>query len=201
MICPATRRPGGNEPGFLQRERRNERLFEKSGRRAARRGASSRLGRWRWTSSPTSEFEQKLKAYDPESIAAARQYARAADMKGMMARVAPTLRQQVIAGARAQNPNLSSAQIETFADAFVKSAFVDNAQAIEDASILMMMDIFDKDELVALGKFYSSPIGASIMSKMPKMMERMPTLLSSIVPRAIKDAQEKMKKNGLDVKI
>ncbi len=152
-------------------------------------------------SSSTSEFEQKLKAYDPESIAAARQYARAADMKGMMAKVAPTLRQQIIAGARAQNPNLSSAQIETFADAFVKSAFVDNAQAIEDASILLMMDIFDKDELVALGKFYSSPIGASIMSKMPKMMERMPTLLSSIVPRAIKDAQEKMKKNGLDVKI
>ncbi len=152
-------------------------------------------------SSPANEFEQKLKAYDPESIAAARQYARAADMKGMMARVAPTLRQQVIAGARAQNPNLSSAQIETFADAFVKSAFVDNAQAIEDASILMMMDIFDKDELVALGKFYSSPTGASIMGKMPKMMERMPTLLSSIVPKAIKDAQEKMKKNGLDVKI
>ncbi len=152
-------------------------------------------------SSPTSEFEQKLKAYDPESIAAARQYARAADMKGMMARVAPTLRQQIIAGARAQNPKLSFTQIETFADAFVKSAFVDNAQAIEDASILMMMDIFDKDELVALGKFYSSPIGASIMSKMPKMMERTPTLLSSIVPRAIKDAQEKMKKNGLDVKI
>jgi hypothetical protein len=152
-------------------------------------------------SAPTSEFEQKLKGYDPESIAAARQYARAADMKGMMARVAPTLRQQIIAGARAQNPNLSSTQIEAFADAFVKSAFVDNAQAIEDASILMMMDIFDKDELVALGKFYSSPIGASIMSKMPKIMERMPTLLSSIVPRAIKDAQEKMKKNGLDVKI
>jgi len=152
-------------------------------------------------SSPTSEFEQKLKAYDPESIAAARQYARAADMKGMMARVAPTLRQQVIAGAHAQNPNLSSAQIEAFADAFVKSAFVDNAQAIEDASILMMMDIFDKDELVALGKFYGSPVGASIMSKMPKLMERMPTLLGSIVPRAIKDAREKMKKNGLDVKI
>jgi hypothetical protein len=152
-------------------------------------------------SSPMSEFEQKLKSYDPESIAAARQYARAADMKGMMARVAPTLRQQIIAGVRAQNPNLSSAQIETFADAFVKSAFVDNARALEDASILMMMDIFDKDELVALGKFYSSPIGASIMSKMPKMMERMPTLLSSIVPKAIKDAQEKMKKNGLDVKI
>jgi len=152
-------------------------------------------------SAPTNEFEQKLKAYDPESIAAARQYARAADMKGMMARVAPTLRQQIIAGARAQNPNLSSTQIEAFADAFVKSAFVDNAQAIEDASILMMMDIFDKDELVALGKFYSSPIGASIMSKMPKIMERMPTLLSSIVPKAIKDAQEKMKKNGLDVKI
>ena len=36
---------------------------------------------------------------------------------------------------------------------------------------------------------------------MPKMMEKMPALLSSIVPRAIKDAQEKMKKNGLDVKI
>jgi hypothetical protein len=152
-------------------------------------------------SSPTSEFEQKLKGYDPESVAAARQYARAADMKGMMAKVAPALRQQMIAAARAQNPNLSSAQIETFADAFVKSAFVDNAQAIEEASILMMMDIFDKDELVALGKFYGSPIGASILSKMPKMMEKMPALLSSIVPRAIKDAQEKMKKNGLDVKI
>ena len=152
-------------------------------------------------SSPTSEFEQKLKGYDPESVAAARQYARAVDMKGMMAKVAPALRQQMIAAARAQNPNLSSAQIETFADAFVKSAFVDNAQAIEEASILMMMDIFDKDELVALGKFYGSPIGASILSKMPKMMEKMPALLSSIVPRAIKDAQEKMKKNGLDVKI
>ena len=200
MICPATKRPGGNELGFVQRGPGMSAFLKRAGAVLLVAGVFS-TGALALDSSSTSEFEQKLKAYDPESIAAARQYARAADMKGMMAKVAPTLRQQIIAGARAQNPNLSSAQIETFADAFVKSAFVDNAQAIEDASILMMMDIFDKDELVALGKFYSSPIGASIMSKMPKMMERMPTLLSSIVPRAIKDAQEKMKKNGLDVKI
>jgi hypothetical protein len=200
MICPATKRPGGNEPGFSSASAGMSAFLKRTGAVLLVAGVVS-TGALALDSSPTSEFEQKLKAYDPESIAAARQYARAADMKGMMARVAPTLRQQIIAGARAQNPNLSSAQIETFADAFVKSAFVDNAQAIEDASILMMMDIFDKDELIALGKFYSSPIGASIMSKMPKMMERMPTLLSSIVPRAIKDAQEKMKKNGLDVKI
>jgi hypothetical protein len=63
-------------------------------------------------SRPTTEFEQKLKAYDPESIAAARQYARGG-----------------------------------------------------------------------------------------QIMESMPTPPSSIVPKSIKDAQEKMKKNGLDVNI
>jgi len=130
MICPATKRPGGNESGFLQRERRNERLLEKNAAALIVAGVFS-TGALALDSAPTNEFEQKLKAYDLESIAAARQYARAADMKGMMARVAPTLRQQVIAGSSRAKSKPQLRADRDFRGRLRQSAFVDNAQAIE----------------------------------------------------------------------
>jgi hypothetical protein len=153
----------------------------------------------------TDVFAQKLKSYDPEAVEAARSYARTFNFKNIMEKSVPALTQAATRQIKAKNPELTDQQINGFVEAFLKTALVDSAPVLEEASILMMLDIFNKDELIALDKFYSSPVGASIVKKIPIMMGRMPELMQTmqaqVFPRAFAAARDQMKQNGVDVKI
>jgi hypothetical protein len=100
-----------------------------------------------------SVFEQKLKAYDPDAVAAARDYAQTMNFKEMMEKAVPGLSLAVTKQIKAKNPELKDEQVSSFVDAFLKSALVDSAPVLEQTSILMALDIFNKDELIALSKF------------------------------------------------
>ena len=62
-----------------------------------------------------------------------------------------------------------------------------------------------KDEIVALNQFYSSPIGRSVLVKMPKLMGRIPELnqlmQEYVLPRALERAKAELQKAGVDMKL
>ncbi len=151
------------------------------------------------------QFEQKLRTYDPAAVTAAQNYARTFNMRGMLEKSIPALTQAVTQQIKGKNPNINEAQAKEFVDTFLRSAFVDQAPVLEQATILLMLDIFSKDELTALNQFYSSPVGAGILQKMPAMMGRMPEVMqlvqTYVLPRALETARAHMQKNGVDVKI
>ncbi len=159
---------------------------------------------WAFDTQPD-QFEQKLKSYDPATVEAARAYARTFDMKGMMEKSAPRIAASLAAQVKAKNPNLNDEQTKLFIDTFMQCALVDNAEVLEQASILLMLDIFTKEELVALDQFYSSPVGAGILKKLPIMMGRMPEIMqvvqTYIVPRALEAAVSRLRERGVEVKI
>jgi hypothetical protein len=151
------------------------------------------------------QFEQKLQSYDPAAVDAARAYARVFDMKGMMEKSIPALKQALLRQLKAKNPSLSDAQLDSFFDAFFRGAFVDGAPVLEQATILIMLEVLSKDEIIALNQFYSSPIGQGILAKMPVVLGRMPELMAVmekyVIPGALESARATMKKGGVDVRI
>jgi hypothetical protein len=152
-----------------------------------------------------SQFEEKLKTYDPGAVEAARNYARIANLKQILENAVPVLRQTMVAQLKAKNPALKDEQINTFLETFLKSAFVDDGPIIEQASILLMLEILSKDEIVAVNQFYSSPMGQQILKKMPIYLSRMPEVMgviqTYIIPRALDAAHARMKKDGVDVQL
>jgi hypothetical protein len=151
------------------------------------------------------QFERMLQAYDPETVAAARAYARVFDMKGMMEKSVPAMRQALITQLKAKNPTLNEQQMGAFLDAFFRGVFVDGAPVLEQATVLLMLEVLSKDEIIALNQFYSSPVGREILSKMPVIMGRMPEIIALmqkyVIPGALEAAQATMKKGGVDVRI
>jgi hypothetical protein len=151
------------------------------------------------------QFEQKLKTYDPAAVNAARAYAQTFDIKGVLEKSIPQMRAGLTAQLKAKNPQLDEKKFGVFFDAFFKSAFVDDAPVVEKAILLITLDIMSKEELVALNQFYSSPIGKSILLKMPQLMGRLPELNATmekyVLPRALERARAEVKKSGVDIKI
>jgi len=150
-------------------------------------------------------FEQRLKTYDPALVEAARTYARTVNIAEQLAKAAPTISEAVADQVKEKNPSLSASEVKAFTDAFFNSAFVEHKAVLENMTLLMMLDTFTKDEMVALSQFYSSPVGLSILQKMPRVLNRMPEVMAMMekytIPEALRAAQDKMKKNGVDVKL
>jgi uncharacterized protein len=151
------------------------------------------------------KFAEKLATYDSAAVAAAQAYAKTFDMKGILEKSAPLISNAMLVQLREKNPNLAEDKTKLFIDTFMQSALVDNAEVIEQATVLNMLDIFSRDELIAMNEFYSSPVGAGILKKMPTLMGRMPEITrlmqTYVVPRALAEAKAKLRASGVDVKI
>jgi hypothetical protein len=152
------------------------------------------------------EFERKLKQYDPQAVEAALAYARVFNFKEQFTKGIPLMRDGLSRQLIAKNPALKKEDIDAFLDAFFKSALVDKSDVIEKAILIIMLDIFSKDELIAVSKFYSSQVGQDVLKKMPMMMGKLPELQALmlnniIIPDAMKSAQDTMKSRGVELKI
>ena len=151
------------------------------------------------------QFDQKLKQYDPQAVEAALAYSKSLNLKEQFTKGVALMREGLTRQLTAQNPSLSKEHIDIFLDAFFQSALVDKSDVIEKASLLIMLDVFSKDEIVALAEFYASPIGKRIKDKLPQMMGRVPELqgvmMKHIVPEALQVARDKLKARGVDMKI
>ncbi len=150
-------------------------------------------------------FEEQLKKFDSKAVAAARSYAKnfdtAAQLKGMSVSMRPGLVQLV----KSKNPSIGEADLEIFFEEFFRVALVESAPIIEKWTILNMLEILSSEEIIAADKFYSTPIGRSLMAKMPQLMARMPQMMGlmekTMIPAGLAAAQAKLRAKGLDIKI
>ncbi|MDI9847713.1 DUF2059 domain-containing protein [Rhodoblastus sp. 17X3] len=151
------------------------------------------------------QIEEKLKGYEPATVAAAESFARSFNLGGMVQKSAPFLVQSVNNLLRTKNPELTDEQAQDFVSAFLQNLFGDNGKILERAMVLDMVEIMSRDELEALIRFQSTPVGASALKKMPtlsaRMAQIMPLMQTYVVPRAMESAQAQMRKNGVEVKI
>jgi hypothetical protein len=151
------------------------------------------------------DYQAKLKSYDPAAVAAASSYAKSFDMVGAYAKSAPRMAEGLTKQLKEKNPELTDDQIKQFVDTFQHVALVDNADVINHAVVMALLETFSPDEIVALDKFNSTPMGQSILKKFPiisqKLGEARRLMPDEIVPKAIEAAKAKLKVEGVEVKM
>jgi hypothetical protein len=155
--------------------------------------------------SPDVELNKKLEKYDPAAVKAALHYLELANMRAALAQMVVPVRDTIIRMVKEKNPGIDEATQKEFIEVFLKVMYVDNAGFIEKFTIVMMLDIFTTEEIVAIDKFYSSDVGRSMLKKMPQMMARMPQMMEimmkQIVPQALGEAQKALKAKGKDIRL
>lgn len=148
------------------------------------------------------QFDEKLKSYDPALVEAARTYQRTLGMTDQVAKSLPMWAAAVERQVKQQNPTLNEAQVSEFVDVF-HGAFVDDSKLLEQAAVLIVLEVFDKDEIVALNQFYQSPVGQRIGAKMPQLLGKKADLTAFmhnyIFPDAINKARDELKKKGVEM--
>ena len=78
---------------------------------------------------------------------------------------------------------------------------MDKLDLLIDLSMISALEVFSKDELIALDEFYSTPVGQSVQAKMPQLVARLPATMQVVMPLVIEDMRAKLKTNGLEVKL
>jgi hypothetical protein len=148
---------------------------------------------------------EKLQKYDVENVKLAKEYMTLFGMQDILKQSVPAVSQALLAQVKQQNPSVNEAQIKKFNDVFFKAAFVDNTKLIEDMTLIICLDIFSKEELSELVKFYSTKVGQSIIKKMPQLIARIPEInqvtMNYIIPLALEAARAEIKKEGLELKL
>ena len=148
----------------------------------------------------SSALEKRLQSYDPRAVAAARHYYGMPALKTGMIAMVDNLDKAMIAMVAKQNPNLSPQQAATI-QKIVGDAMKARIDLLQDMSMVIALDTFTTDELVALDKFYSSPEGSSVVAKLPKLTAQMPAMIQSIMPDYLNEIKTKVKSAGAELKL
>ena len=150
---------------------------------------------------PTMETLQKqIAGFDPKAVAAARHYFALPTVRSgldqMMANMDTAVGQQLAK----QNPAATPEKLAQF-KAIAAQSLKSRADLILDMDMINALQSFTTGEIVALDKFYGSAEGASILSKMPKVMAALPNMVRSILPSYFADVEAKVKAAGGEFKL
>jgi hypothetical protein len=142
---------------------------------------------------------------DPQLVALARDYARAAELTSGLSRSLPAISEQIVRSVRQKNPTASNDTIVAFSDALFDEFLLKRTDEIEAALIDVLIDTYNKEELTALKTFYSSPIGQSIIKKQAQLGAKLPAALQEwtrkAAPEAVQAAGARMKAAGKELKL
>jgi len=130
-------------------------------------------------------------APDPVKVALVKRYF--ADVhinqmvSGMMHQMMPTMLQQI----KKSHPEMTDAQMQGVTDAVVES-MDEYMPKMTDAMVPVYADTFTTDELTKLDEFYESPVGQSILAKMPAAMQKMMPTMMQIMPEMQADIMKRV---------
>ncbi len=154
---------------------------------------------------PGAELDKKLAKYDPAAVKAALHYAETFKMKELLGQSISPVRDAIVKIVKQKNPGIDEATQKEFVEVFLRVMYVDHADFFEKYSLVLMLDTFSTEEIVAIDRFYSSEVGRSMLRKMPQLMARLPEMIAvmqkEIVPLAIKEAQKALKAKGKNIRI
>jgi hypothetical protein len=145
-------------------------------------------------------LQKQLQSFDPAAVAAARHYYTSPVLRASMVAMIAKMTDAMSVVLDRANPGLD-ADKKKAALSVVQQTLDDKLDLMIDLSMISALEVLSKDELVAVDKFYSSPVGQSVLVKMPQVMNRLPAMMQLIMPGLLEDMRTKMKANGLDVKI
>lgn len=145
-------------------------------------------------------IEKRLQSFDPQAVAAARHYYLSPLLKASFAAMIPKITEAMKTALKSANPGLDPEK-ERVAYQAVQEAVAGRLDLIIDISMVSALEVFSKEELTALDQFYSSSVGQSVLTKMPKVMENLPAMIQVVTPLILDDLRAKLKVKNLDVRL
>jgi len=147
-----------------------------------------------------SSIEKRLESFDPAAVAAARHYYTSPVLKAAFAAMLPKKAEAMDSAIKHANPELDTPSQRAVRDA-TQEALNTRLDLVIDMAMTAALEIFSKDELIALDQFYSSPVGQSVITKMPQVMNRLPAMMQVLMPLMLEDVRAKMKAKGKDLRL
>ena len=145
-------------------------------------------------------LQKRLERFDPKAVAAAKHYYMQPAVKAGMVAMTDNMNVAMSNLVAQQNPNLSPQQLEKMRTV-IGQATRDRLDLMLQMSMVVALDTQSTDELVALDNFYSSPTGAGILAKMPKIAQSLPAMMRTIMPDYLNDVKARLKQNGAELKL
>ena len=150
------------------------------------------------------QIEQKIATYDPQAVEAARGYRIALFTDLAVTNYFSKSIEGIENKLKENNPNLDEDKTKLFMSTFMQNGLSESEKFGENGNVLLLLDTFSKDELIALNQFYSSPMGKIILQKNTSIGGRflqMVTLVrTNIIPNAIEAARSRLRQDGIEVK-
>jgi hypothetical protein len=149
---------------------------------------------------PASQSAPDLSKYDPRAVTAARHYFETPAIKAGLTAMTSNMMKAMTSAIMQQNPQVSPADMERL-QKIVSDSLAERLDLLTQMNMVAALDTFTPDELVALDNFYSSPIGASVVSKMPQMAKRLPDMMKAFMPDYLASIKAKVKAEGMELKL
>jgi hypothetical protein len=145
-------------------------------------------------------LEKRLATYDPAAVAAARHYYGSPALKAGVVAIVDNIQKSMMGFVSQQNPTLSEEQLAKI-QAITRSSMNERLDLILEMSMVVALDTLTTSEIVALDQFYSSPVGSSIVAKMPQIAARMPSIMQTIMPDYVNEIKTKLKAANPELKL
>jgi hypothetical protein len=145
-------------------------------------------------------LEKRLASYDPKAVTAARHYFLTPAIKTGMLAMIDNMNNAMLGLIAKQNAGLTPDQANRVKQV-VGDALKERLDLLTQMNMVVALDTFSTDEIVALDKFYSSPEGVAILSKMPKMMQQLPAMMQTIMPDYLNEVKTKLKASDPELKL
>ena len=144
---------------------------------------------------PTNEqaVQEQLKTFDPAVVAAARHYYESPKIKDGMLSMLKNLSTPIIANQEKTTGKKLSEAERAKVIAVLNQAMAENFDFLLQLNMVAAVETFSKEQLIALDQFYSSPVGQSILDKMPKLGQRLPEIMQVFIPKYMGSVQAGMK--------
>jgi hypothetical protein len=97
----------------------------------------------------------------------------------------------MMAQVRKSHPELTDTEFKAATDAITESTG-DFIKKMTDASIPVYADIFTVEELTKMDEFYETPVGQSIMAKVPEASQKLMPTVMALMPDFQADVQKRL---------
>jgi hypothetical protein len=127
----------------------------------------------------------------PEKITLVKRYFAAIHFEQMMTGIVNQMTPAMMAQMRKTQPNMTDAEFQAATEAVTESSN-DFLKKVTDASIPVYADIFTVEELTKMDEFYETPIGQSIMAKVPEASQKLMPTVMALMPDFQADVQKRL---------
>ena len=124
---------------------------------------------------------QDASAPSPEKVALVKRYFAAIHFDDMMSGIVNQMTPAMMAQMRKSQPNMTDAEFKAATEAVTESSG-DFLKKMTEASIPIYADIFTVEELTKMDEFYETPVGQSIMAKVPEASQKLMPAVMALMP-------------------